>query len=167
MGIADGRLKILAFLVEDRLDFFLQTIFLGADFSTQRKQWTTQHTAEFFFDFRLKTTAVLAIFAKAFQGRDSRREERVEFGTSEFPLRVDCGRGKVRLRVKEIIKASLFDPRLLADLIDCGAAIRARPDQIPDGFHQSLFGITDAAHKTFLFSISVRFFNEHADSLWH
>src|SRR5439155_14219873 len=42
---------------------------------------------------------------------------------------------------------------LFADLIDGRAAVRAFPDQLPDGSHQSFFGITDAAHKQVFLSI--------------
>jgi hypothetical protein len=43
-------------------------------------------------------------------------------------------------------EAAFPDLGLLANRIDGRPAAGPRPDQFPNGFHQSLFGITDAAH---------------------
>src|SRR5439155_17849878 len=145
--------QVSAFLVEYFLDFLLQPIFLCADFGAEREERTTEHTAEFSFAFDLKLVAVIAISPKSFQGWKRGRKQRIEFMPSFLPLPVDRCRCQVGFRVKEIIKATLFDPRLLADLVYGSAPIRAGPDQFPDGFHQSLFGITDATHKTIRSSI--------------
>lgn len=63
-----------------------------------------------------------------------------------LPILIQSGLGQFRLGIEEVIEAALFHPRLVADLVDGRAAVGTRPDQLFDGFHQSFFGITDAAH---------------------
>src|SRR5437870_2817268 len=148
MRIANRRLQILAFVLENFLNLFLQSVLLCADFRTQSKERTSEHTAAFGLDFLLKTAAVFAVSPKPFQRRNRRRKERVQFCSLALPLLIDCDHSEVGLGIEKVIETSFFHPCLLANLINRRAAIGTRPDQLPDSFHQSLFGIAYSTHKT-------------------
>src|SRR2546430_2422350 len=70
VGIANGRFKILALLIEDFLDSLLQTVFLGADFRAQRKQRTAEDASALAPDLSLNTVRVIAISAEALERRN-------------------------------------------------------------------------------------------------
>src|SRR5947208_7166836 len=104
MRIANRRLQILPFVIENFLNLFLQTVLLRADFRTQGEERASEHTAAFGLDFRLKTTGVIAVSAKSFQRRKRRGKQRVQFPSSALPLLINCGHGEVGLGIEEVIE---------------------------------------------------------------
>src|SRR5262249_15736993 len=116
------------------------------------KQRTPEHTAVFAANFLLKSVVILAIPLQPLQRRNGRRKNSVEINPMLFPLLIQRHQREVRLRLEEIIEAPFLDSRLLADLIDRRAAEGTRPEQFSDGFHQSIFCITDSTHIVLLFS---------------
>src|SRR5437667_283736 len=70
LSVANRCFKILPFVVQNLLNLLLQPILPGADFRAQRKEWTTEHTPEFRFDFGLKTIAVVTASATLLQRRN-------------------------------------------------------------------------------------------------
>ena len=74
VSITNRGFQILALIFQDFLNLLLQTVLLRAHFRAHGKQRTTQHTTVFFADFRLEAVTEFAVFAQAFQRRNSRRE---------------------------------------------------------------------------------------------
>src|SRR2546426_285722 len=133
VGIADGRFEVLSFIVQDLLNLLLQAILLRADFRAQGEQRATEHTAALGLDLSLKPITIITILPDALKWWNGWRKQRVKLHALPLPLRIDCRNRQVRLGVEEVIKAPLFNPRLLADLVDRCAAVGAGPDEFADG----------------------------------
>src|SRR5258705_2117921 len=119
---------------------------MGADFRTQGAKRTSEHKSMYFFKFHLLLINELAVVPKTLKRRHRSGKPGVQGGAIFLPFPVKALGSKASLGIEEIIKAALLDPGFLADLIDGGAVVGTRPKQFPDRFHQSFFGITDAAH---------------------
>src|SRR5262249_12560810 len=131
--------------------------FLGANFRTNREQRASKHIAVFLAQFRLNTITIIAILLQALQRRNGRGENGVEFRAVQLPLLIQSGDAQFHFRLEEIIKAALLDPGFIADLVDGGGTIRARPNELCHGIHQSLSGITYTAHKIFFYFVGELF----------
>lgn len=156
VGVADGSLQVLTFILENLLDLFLQVVFLSADLGAYREQGAAQNAAVLIANLRLEAIVEVAVFSQPFQGSNCGGKDRVQFGSMMLPVLIEGDKSQFGFGVKKVIEAAFFDASLVADVIDGRGAVRARPDQLFDGFHQSLFRITDAAHRICSFSLLYR-----------
>src|SRR2546421_2901659 len=86
MGIANRGFQIAFFVFENAFDLFLQPCLLSAHFSSHRKEWAPQDTAEFGLNLLLKLVGEFAVPLQAFQRWYGRRKNCIQPWAASFPI---------------------------------------------------------------------------------
>src|SRR5437879_10735489 len=119
---------------------------------------TTQDPAVLLLHLDLFAITSLAKIPKTLQWRHRRREYGVQLGSFLLGQGVQRGNRQIGFGLEEIIKTSPLDPRLVADMVNGCAAVRAGTYQLQHRFQQFFFVITYTAHNLILFFCFILFY---------
>src|SRR5690606_25005493 len=83
-------------------------------------------------------------------------EKTVELVAALGPAVVDGGEGKGGFGLEKVVEASLLHASPLANVIDRGAPVAPRPDQLRHGFEESFLRVADSSHGRTLVQLDER-----------
>jgi hypothetical protein len=92
--------------------------------------------------FGLISTNVCKIGFQPYQGRNVHRKNPIQNETQPFPVQLVGSYRKFGFRSEKMIKASLFHPGLLTDLVDTHRPITLPPDKFMRRLQETQLGIT-------------------------
>src|SRR4029077_4210083 len=150
MRVPDSGLEILYLAIPDTVNGSAYAMVLRAHFAADAQDRASKDGSARLLTFRQAVVHIIEVAIKPFERWNCWRKKGVHVRLVLVPFRFQCSSGELGLRLEEIIEASLFCARPLANRVHRSGAVAVFPHQIHRRVRQALLHITYSRHEALL-----------------